>query len=192
MALGTGFDSVLAAARTGAAWAWENLYRDLAGPVGGYLRSRGAPDPEDVLSETFLSVAQDIDRFEGDEADFRAWVFTIAHRRMQDAFRKQGRRVPTFDGEAALEHAESGWLGNVEEEAMGRLSVDQVENLTAGLSVAQRDVLMLRVIGDLSVAETARVLDRSEGAVKAMQSRALKTLRQNLSDGASPFGAGQR
>ena len=54
------FDSTLAAARGGAAWAWESIYRDLAGAVGGYLRGRGAPDVEDLVSETFLSVAKDI------------------------------------------------------------------------------------------------------------------------------------
>ncbi|WP_062204536.1 RNA polymerase sigma factor [Demequina salsinemoris] len=192
MVLGEGFDPALAAARTGAEWAWESLYRDLAGQVGGYLRSRGAQDPEDVLSETFLSVAKDIRRFEGDESDFRAWVFTIAHRRMQDAFRKRGRQVPTFDGEEALEAAAGAWLGNSEDEAMAHLSAAQVESIVRGLSDVQRDVLMLRVVGDLSVAETAQVLNRSEGAVKAIQSRALKVLRKNLSQSASPFRSDER
>ncbi len=190
--LGEPFDAVLAAARTGAPWAWEAIYRDLAGQVGGYLRSRGAVEPEDVLSETFLSVAQDITRFEGGEQDFRAWVFTIAHRRLQDSFRKRGRQVPTIDDEAAMTAAESRWRGDTEEDAMRRLSMTHVEGLISRLSHVQRDVLMLRVIGDLSVAETAQVLGRSDGAIKAIQSRALKTLRKKLSDHASPLRDGER
>ncbi|WNM25360.1 RNA polymerase sigma factor [Demequina capsici] len=192
MSLGDYFDDVLAAARAGGAWAWESLYRDLAGPVTGYLRSRGAPDVEDVVSETFLSVARDIHRFSGDESDFRAWVFTIAHRRMQDAFRKRGRQVPIVDGEAGLDVAETAWLGNTEADAMNALSLIEVESIIAHLSEAQRDVVLLRVVGDLSVAETAQALGRSEGAVKAIQSRALKVLRKKLSDGASPFRGDER
>jgi len=174
------FESTLTAARTGAAWAWESIYHDLAGPVGGYLRGRGAPDVEDLVSETFLGVAKDIHRFQGNEGDFRAWVFTIAHRRMQDAWRAKGRQVPVVDGEHAEALAEREWLGNVEHEAMTAMSMIEVHVLIEHLTVAQQDVLLLRVVGDLSVTETAKVLDTTEGAVRALQNRALRDLRNNL------------
>lgn len=178
------FDSTLAAARTGAAWAWESLYRDLAGVVAGYLRGRGARDIEDLVSETFLSVAKDIHRFKGGESEFRSWVFTIAHRRMQDAWRTQGRQVPVVDRESATEEAEREWLGNVEHEAMTSMSLIEVHSLIAHLTDAQRDVVLLRVVGDLSVAETAKVLDTSEGAVRALQARAMRDLRERVDDDA--------
>ena len=171
------FDSTLAAARTGAAWAWEALYRDLASVVYGYLRGRGAQDPEDLVSETFLSVAKDIHRFSGNESDFRSWVFTIAHRRMQDAWRVQGRQVPRADGELASAEAENRWTGNAEHDAMSAMSMVEVHALIAHLTQAQRDVVLLRLVGDLSVAETAKVLSTSEGAVRALQARAIKDLR---------------
>lgn len=174
----------LAAARTGAPWAWEAIYGDLAGPVGGYLRGRGALDVEDLVSETFLSVAKDIHSFSGDESAFRSWVFTIAHRRMQDAWRAQGRRVAVADGEDAQNHAERTWQGDVEDEAMVSMSVVEVEALLDHLTVPQRDVVLLRVIGDLSVAQTAEVLGASEGAVRALQNRALRDLRRVLGDDA--------
>lgn len=186
------FATTLAAARTGATWAWESIYRDLAGPVGGYFRGRGAPEVEDLVSETFLSVARDIHRFTGDEGDFRSWVFTIAHRRMQDAWRAAGRRVPVADGESALEAAERVWLGDTEAEAMGAMSMLEVNALIKHLTIAQRDVLLLRVIGDLSVAETAQVLDTTEGAVRQLQRRAIVDLRKNLSDAASQKGDDER
>jgi RNA polymerase sigma-70 factor (ECF subfamily) len=174
------FESTLAAARSGAAWAWESIYHDLAGPVGGYLRGRGAPDVEDLVSETFLGVAKDIHRFKGNEGDFRAWVFTIAHRRMQDAWRSRGRQVPVVDGEHAAALAEREWMGNVEHEAMTSMSMIEVHALIDHLTEAQRDVLLLRVVGDLSVTETAKVLDTTEGAVRALQNRALRDLRKDL------------
>ena len=67
MTLGDYFASVLAAARQGHAWAWEAIYRDLAGSVLGYAINRASNDPEEVASETFLQVARNIHRFEGDE-----------------------------------------------------------------------------------------------------------------------------
>lgn len=179
------FESTLAAARTGAAWAWESLYRDLAGHVAGYLRGKGAREVDDLVSETFLSVARDIHRFTGGEAAFRSWVFTIAHRRLLDAWRAQGRSVPVADGEAAQEMAEREWLGDTETEAMTAMSMIEVNVLIKHLSKQQRDVLLLRVVGDLSVAETAKVLDTSEGAVRALQSRAIRELRARLSQRAS-------
>ncbi len=184
MTLKEQFASALAAARTGAPWAWEAIYRDLAGSVGGYLRGRGAPDVEDLVSETFLSVAKDIHSFSGDEDAFRSWVFTIAHRRMQDAWRSHGRRVPVADGEAAQVRAESKWQGNAEDEAMTSMSTMEVDALMSHLTTAQRDVILLRVVGDLSVAQTAHVLDTSEGAVRALQNRALRDLRKVVGDDA--------
>jgi len=190
--LGPYFDSTLAAARAGAGWAWEVLYRDLAGSVAGYLRGHRAEEVEDLVSETFLSVAKDIHRFAGGERDFRSWVFTIAHRRMQDAWRAKGRQVPTLDREDAETLAENHWLGDAEHDAMTAMSLLEVHVLIEHLTTAQRDVVLLRVVGDLSVAETAKVLDTSESAVRALQSRALRDLRKKNSDSSSRFGAVKR
>ena len=60
------------------------------------------------------------------------------------------------------------------------LAPHEVRALIRGLSAQQRDVILLRVIGDFSVAETARILDKSEGAVRVTQTRALQALRDGL------------
>jgi len=121
------------------------------------------------VSETFLSVAKDIHRFTGGEGDFRSWVFTIAHRRMRDAWRARGRRVPMLDREDAEKFAENQWLGDAEHDAMTAMSLLEAHVLIEHLTAAQRDVVLLRVVGDLSVAETAKVLATSEAAVRALQ-----------------------
>lgn len=72
------FPEVLAGARTGDGRAWARILDDLSGPLLGFARGRGVEDPEDVLGETLLHVARGLHGFEGDEAGFRAWVFTIA------------------------------------------------------------------------------------------------------------------
>lgn len=181
------FDTTLAAARAGAAWAWESIYRDLAGGLAGFFRGRGVGDVEDLVSETFLSIARDIHRFSGSESDFRAWAFTIAHRRLVDEWRARGRRVPVAESELAEVEAERRWLGDAEHDAMTAMSLIEVNTLIKHLTKQQRDVVLLRVVGDLSVAETAKVLETSEGAVRALQKRALKELRNLLAQAASRF-----
>jgi RNA polymerase sigma-70 factor (ECF subfamily) len=70
--------------------------------------------------------------------------------------------------------------GDVEDEAIDRLARDDLERLFEGLTVRQRDVLSLRIIGGLSLRDTAEVLDMQVGAVKVMQHRAIATLRDRL------------
>lgn len=181
------FDTTLAAARAGAAWAWESIYRDMAGGLAGFFRGRGVAEVEDLVSETFLSVARDIHRFSGSESDFRAWVFTIAHRRLVDDWRTRGRQVPIAESKFAEAKAERQWFGDVEREAMTAMSLIEVKALIQHLTKQQRDVVLLRVVGDLSVAETAKVLETSEGAVRALQKRALKDLRNFITQTASRF-----
>jgi RNA polymerase sigma-70 factor (ECF subfamily) len=176
MPLGANFEPALTAAKSGAEWAWATLYRELAGPVTGYLASRGAPEPEDLAAETFLQVARNIQNFEGGEDAFRSWVFVIAHRRLIDIRRKRGRSpelTPLFDDD----HHPGG---DVENEAIDRLATDDLRQALEMLTEDQRDVLSLRVIGNLSLEETAQVVGKRVGAVKALQRRGLIALRDHL------------
>jgi RNA polymerase sigma-70 factor (ECF subfamily) len=173
------FAETLASAKAGSEAAWATLYRRLAGPVTGYLGSRGATDPEDVAAETFLQVARNIAGFEGGEAAFRSWVFVIAHRRLIDMRRAKQRR-PRIDTLPDDEPDPGG--GDVEEEAIGNLMAAELITALDVLTEDQRDVLYLRIIGDLSVEDTALVIGKREGAVKALQRRALQALREHLAE----------
>ncbi len=179
MTLGEAFAAALAAARNGEEWAWAELYRDLAGNVTGYLASRGAAEPDDLASETFLQVARGLHTFDGDEAAFRSWVFVIAHRRMQDARRAAKRRPQHADDDELASRAAST---DVEAQALGGLADERLTAALDKLSDTQRDVLLLRVIGDLSVADAATVLGKSPGAVKVLQHRALRALKEALDE----------
>src|SRR6266540_3256608 len=92
MALGESFAGVLEAARVGAEWAWRALYADTAPGLLGYARASRAPDPEDVVGETFLRAVRGVGSFEGDERGFRAWLFVLARNRIMDEHRKLVRR----------------------------------------------------------------------------------------------------
>ena len=175
--IGSGFDSVLTAAQTGAPWALERLYQAMSPAVLGYLRIQGAADPEDLTNEVFLGVLRRIGSFEGDEVKFRSWVFTIAHSRLIDDRRRTDRR-PHLDGPHQDHWDRAG--GDAEDDALERLSSQRVQALCEGLVADQRDVLLLRLMAGLTIEAIADALGKSEGAVKALQRRGLANLRKIL------------
>jgi RNA polymerase sigma factor (sigma-70 family) len=177
MRTGLPFDDVLAAAQAGAAWAFETLYRDLSPAVTGYLRLHGAAEPDDLASETFLGVFRGLSGFAGDEDALRSWVFTIAHRRLVDDWRRRSRRPQLTDdaGDLALLPG-----GDAEDDALTRVGTEDVHRMCAGLPDDQRSVLLLRVLADLTVEQIASVMGRSPGSVKALQRRGLRALRERI------------
>jgi RNA polymerase sigma factor (sigma-70 family) len=184
MTTGPAFDDVLAAARAGAAWAFEVLYRDLSPAVTGYLRLHGALEPDDLASETFLAVFRGLAGFSGDEDALRSWVFTIAHRRLVDDWRRRSRRPQLADDADDVFPETSG--GDVEDDVLTRLGTETVHRMCAGLPADQRSVLLLRVLADLTVEQVAAVTGRSVGAVKALQRRGLRRLRAELEPAGTP------
>ena len=183
--MGPDFDAVLEAARNGAGWACTRIYDSLAPAVAGYLRVNGADDPDDVTSEVFLRVFSDCRRFSGNDAQFRAWVFTIAHSRLVDARRAKNRtpEVGVLDDESL--DGQVPTTAGAEDDAMDRLAVQEIHQLLGALTSDQRDVVALRVVSQMSVEEVATALQKPPGAVKALQRRALATLRRRLAPGAA-------
>jgi RNA polymerase sigma-70 factor (ECF subfamily) len=171
------FADVLSAALNGAPWACRWLYDSLAGRVCGYLRAQGAPEPEDLTSEVFLRVFDHLAGFSGNEAQFRSWVFTIAHHLLIDDARSRARRPATTELGA---HAERVRAGDVEDDAFANFGAEWATTLVASLPDDQRAVIMLRVAADLPIAEVARILGKRVGAVKSLQHRALAALRRRL------------
>jgi RNA polymerase sigma factor (sigma-70 family) len=176
---GDDFPQVLAAARLGAEWAWTALYRDLVPSVRGYVRARGAAEPDDILGEVFLQVVRDLEGFEGGEREFRTWVFAIAHHRLVDARRREIRRPVQAVPDRVLEDA--GDIGDVEDDAIAGLTAARVRELVGRLSPEQQDVLLLRLFGDLTGPEIAAIVDKRPGAVKALIRRGLASLRREIS-----------
>lgn len=168
---------LVAAAQANAPWAFERLYRHFAPVVCGYLRTQGAEDPEGLTSEVFLGAFRRLDSFVGDGSAFRSWLFTIAHHRLIDDRRRRTRMPAT----TPLDERGDAWTGgDVETDALASLGSAEIRRLLATVSPDQRDVLALRVVADLSVEQTARALGKTPGAVKALQRRALASLRRTL------------
>ena len=176
-------DLLVGAARAGGRWAFGRLWEQLSPVVAGYLRARGVRDVDDVTSEVFLAAFRGISRFEGDGSAFRAWLFTIAHHKGVDALRRRSSGEllvgsPGLDDMGLPERA----TRSAEDLALDRVADADVVRRLGTLTDDQRAVLLLRVVADLSLAETADVLGKPVGAVKALQHRALARLRAGLGD----------
>jgi RNA polymerase sigma factor (sigma-70 family) len=179
VAIGERFDDVLTAAQVGAAWALQRLYEDLSPVVAGYLRSQGLRDVDDHASEVFLGAFRNLGSFTGDEAAFRSWLFTIAHRRVVDERRRRGRR-----GEPDPLEVDDDLLGgDAEIEAVDALGGIWVREALAELTDEQRQVVTLRILGGLSVDEVAAIVGKRPGAVRVLQHRAIERLRRALERG---------
>lgn len=174
--------SVLGACRLGAEWAWRQVYEDVAPSLLRYHRARGTADPEDLVGDTFVRVVRGLPSFEGNEEQFRAWVFSIARHRAIDAARAASRRPEHPAPPDAL--AGLGDSGNVEEDALRALSDRGIRAALDLLTEDQRDVLLLRILADLTVEQVSAVLGRSPGAVKALQARGYEQIRRQISRGA--------
>jgi RNA polymerase sigma factor (sigma-70 family) len=177
--LGAPFEQVVAAARAGAEWAWAELYHGVAPDLLRYLRARGVLDPDDVVGDAFVRVVRALDGFSRDGDAFRAWVFTIGRHIAIDAARKRARRPeePRDDLRGIAP------AGDAEADALRALETDHVRSVLSTLSDDQRDVVLLRVLSDLSFAEIAGVMGKREGSVRMICARALSALRAKIFEG---------
>lgn len=178
---------IIAAARRGDERAWDVIYEHLHRPVFGFLRLRGADDPENLLGETFFRLARGISRFRGDLSGLKAYAMTIAANLVRDQVRRSAARPTLNLAEPAeietLRAAHRAHQPAPEDQVIEATGLADVERLLGTLTDDQRDVVYLRFVADLSVKETARTLSRSQGAVKQLQHRALNALRDIVGDG---------
>jgi RNA polymerase sigma factor (sigma-70 family) len=169
------FDEALRRAQAGHRAGFDDLVRHLDPRLVGFARARGADDPEGLADEVLVQMCRGIGDFEGNLAQFRAWVFTIARNRIIDERRRAARRVDAVPTEPArLPDA------SVDVDLPDGEQRERVEALLAGLTDDQREIVVLRVVVGLSVEETAAIVGRRAGAVRALQHRALRTLRSQL------------
>lgn len=183
------FEAVLTLAQGGDGRAFEQLFEALNRRVHAFVRVRGAVDSEALVNDVFLRVFTNLGGFDGNEVQFRAWVFTIARNKLIDEGRRGQRRVMETSMEAAMESGDEvgSGVGDVEAEALSSLGNGWVAAQLDALTVEQREVVVLRIVADLTIEAIAVVLGKRVGAVKALQRRAFRTLARNLEREAAPL-----
>jgi len=157
--------------------AFAQLYESHFDKIYRYvvLRIGNKTEAEDVTQQVFLNALQSIRSFKWKGIPFSAWLFRIAHNLVVDYLRKAKKVVIT-----PLDESSARSDSNLQLVAEQRLDIEQLISATKRLTRAQREVISLRFAGELSVAEAAKVMGKSEGAVKALQHSAIIALRKSL------------
>ncbi|MEV7633983.1 RNA polymerase sigma factor [Pseudarthrobacter enclensis] len=160
------------AAGTDPAVLFAAAYKSFAGPVQGYLTARGVDDPEAVTQDVFLAFYPRIDGLTGGLQGAKSLIFSIAHARMVDHYRRLERRprlTPYDPGEDARTSP------SAEDHAV-ELTAGAAAMLE-GLPDEHQEVLALRIVADLSIDQVAAIMGKSTGAIKQLQRRALHNLK---------------
>ncbi len=169
-------------AQAGDAEGFGELYDRYVDVVFGYLFHKvgDRATAEDFTSETFVRALRRIDSLTFQGRDVGAWLVTIARNIVLDHVKSSRHRleVPTAD----MRDADRATAGP-EETVLQRLADAELMAGVAKLSEEQRECLMLRFVQGLSVAETAAAMGKKDGAVKALQHRAVRRLATLLPEG---------
>lgn len=169
-------------ARGGDSEAFGQLYDHYQGSVYRFVfyRTRSQTLAEDLTSETFLRALRNMSGFRWQGKDFGAWLMTIARNLCTDHF-KAGRTRLEYACEDMSPHDES--TEGPETTVLASLTNEALLRALTELPEEQQECLVMRFLQGLSIAETAQVLDRSEGAVKQLQLRAVRNLARRLPEG---------
>lgn len=154
------------------------LYRSFNPALLRFLSYKVPSAFEDVASETWISIARGIRDFEGNEKDFRAWMFSIARRRMIDYLRKLSRTPKPRSLEYADQELSSP---DASEQVLSNLSTSEIiGEIRTALSDEQAEVVLLRILGDFSAEDVAKIIGKSAGVIRVIQHRAMNKLGKHL------------
>jgi RNA polymerase sigma-70 factor (ECF subfamily) len=184
-ASGSSVEDLVERAKAGDSEAFAGLYDRYLDIVFRYISYRVGTRPlaEDLTSETFLRALRGMGGFTWQGRDFGAWLITIARNLIADHYKSSRFRleitiadmVDTESDQEAAESPEGAVLRSFTNAAL-LAAVKQ-------LNPAQQECLVLRFLQGLSVAETAKIMGKNEGAIKTLQYRAVRTLAQLLPEG---------
>src|SRR5438309_10869314 len=156
----------------------EELYLIHVNRIYSYLHMSvgNKHDAEDLTTQTFLKMLESIKRFRWQSAPFSAWLFRIAHNLAMDHFRARRRWQPEED----VPEPHGSEEPSAELEAMKSIGRQSMLELIETLSPEQQQVLTLKFVFNFPNADVAKILDKTEGAIKSLQHRALASLQKQI------------
>jgi RNA polymerase sigma-70 factor (ECF subfamily) len=171
------FEIALVAACAGDEAGFATLWRDLHPRLLRYLKARGDDAAEDLAAETWMHVVRGLPTFEGGFVDFRAWIFTIARHRAIDQGRARSRGLTLVSVADPVEASgQMPTAPSAEQEAAENHATSEALRFVATLPPTQAEMVALRIVAGLDVADVALLMDKRPGAVRVGVHRALKTL----------------
>lgn len=158
-----------------------SLFSELHPMLLRYLRARASSAADDLAAETWLAVARILPEFDGSPDELRKLVFAIAHRRLVDHWRRVERQRTHLVPAEAL--AFKAAADDTEAEGLESVVTGEAVDLVASIPPPdQLDVLLLRTVGGLDAADVDQIVGKTSGAVRVIQHRALRRLRDALAE----------
>jgi RNA polymerase sigma-70 factor (ECF subfamily) len=148
---------------------FDKIYRYVA------LRVGDKAEAEDITQQVFLKALRSIASFRWKGTPFSAWLFRIAHNQVVDYLRQKTKQATVSIDEVQVSVSSDPQLLMEQ-----RLNIEQLIAATKCLTEMQREVISLRFAGELPIAQVAKIMGKSEGAIKALQHSAIVALRRAL------------
>ena len=167
-------------AQGGDAEAFASIYDNFVDQIFRYVYFRVPKgEAEDLVETAFLKAWEKIKQYKPGSKSFSAWLFRIAHNLIVDTYRfKKDREVVELTPNIADYRREHNPISTTE----GSLHSDKLKIALSKMKKGYRQVVILKFINELSNAEIAEVLKKSEGSVRILQFRALKALKRELNE----------
>jgi len=150
---------------------FDKVYRYLV------LRVGEGDEAEDMTQQVFINALQSISSFQWRGAPFTAWLYRIAHNQVVDHLRRQNRRITVPIDDLDIKSGD-----DPVRETENVMNMELLQKASQKLTDAQREAISLRFASDLPIAEVARIMGKSPGAVKALQHSAIAALRKTMGD----------
>jgi RNA polymerase sigma-70 factor, ECF subfamily len=152
-----------------------------------YFRVGSRPLAEDLTADTFLRALKRIGSFTWQGRDLGAWLVTIARNLVADHFKSGRYRLEVTTGDVLdADKADRGPEGSPEAAVVDHITNVALLRAVKQLNPEQQECIVLRFLHGFSVAETAQAMGKNEGAIKALQYRAVRALHRLLPEGFQP------
>lgn len=174
-------DKLVNKAKNGEARAFGQLYDTYLPPIYRFifLRVGGVKaEAEDICHQVFLKAWQNIKDYEFQGFPFSSWLYRIAQNTIIDYYRTKKQSV-SIEQVAEDVFSESS---NVDQSIDRDFELEKVKLAIAKLEPDQQNVILMKFVNDLSNKEIAAILNKSEGAIRVIQHRALKQLKQHVDE----------
>jgi RNA polymerase sigma-70 factor, ECF subfamily len=177
-------ESIIKRAREGDEKAFGKLYDEYLPRIYRFifLKVGRKQDTEDLTHQVFVNAWQNVGRYEFRGFPFSSWLYRIANNAVIDYYRtwKNLQNIDTVPEERFADNPET------DETVDTKINMELLKGALAKLETDQQNVLIMKFIDDLSNKEIATALEKSEGAVRVIQHRALKQLKKYV-DGIEPY-----
>lgn len=149
---------------------FDKIYRYIAIKIGDRVEA------EDMTQQVFLSALKSISSFEWKNVPFSSWLYRIAHNKIVDHLRKKSKQLVTDIEDTVITDSVDTY-----KTTELKMDIEQLSEAMKGLTILQREVISLRFASDMPIAQVAKTMGKTEGAVKALQHSAIRALRKTLS-----------